>query len=59
MDAKYKVGDLVSIIRDNEIKTTIVFGYASKEDRLLYSLKTEEGEFLLVEESDIIARSYE
>ena len=59
MEAKYKVGDIVSIIRDNEIVTTIVFGYASREDRPLYSLKTEEGEFLLVEESDIIARSYE
>jgi hypothetical protein len=59
MEAKYKVGDIVSIIRDNEILTTIVFGYTSREDRPLYSLKTEQGEFLLVEESDIIARSYE
>tara|TARA_R110000868_G_scaffold356619_1_gene618074 strand:- start:259 stop:438 length:180 start_codon:yes stop_codon:yes gene_type:complete len=59
MEAKYKVGDTVSIIRDNEIITTIVFGYASREDRPLYSLKTEEGEFLLIEESDIIARSNE
>jgi len=59
MEAKYKVGDIVSIIRDNEIITTIVFGYASREDRPLYSLNTKEGEFLLVEESDIIARSYE
>jgi hypothetical protein len=59
MEEKYKVGDLVSIIRDNQIKTAIVFGYASRENRPLYSLKTEQGEFLLVEESDIIARSYE
>lgn len=59
MEAKYKVGDIVSIIRDNEILTTIVFGYASKENRPLYSLKTGQGEFLLVEESDIIARSDE
>jgi hypothetical protein len=59
MEAKYKVGDIVSIIHDNEILTTIVFGYASREDRPLYSLKTGQGEFILVEESDIIARSYE
>ena len=59
MEEKYKVGDIVSIIRDNEILTTIVFGYASREGRPLYSLKTEEGEFLLVEESDIIVRSDE
>ena len=59
MEEKYRVGDIVSTIRDNEIITTIVFGYANREDRPLYSLKTEEGEFLLVEESDIIARSDE
>ena len=59
MEEKYKAGDIVSIIRDNEIITTIVFGYASREDRPLYSLKTGQGEFILVEESDIIARSYE
>ena len=59
MEEKYKVGDIVSIIRDNEIITTIVFGYASREDRPLYSLKTGKGEFILVEESDIIARSYD
>ena len=59
MEEKYKAGDIVSIIRDNEIITTVVFGYANREDRPLYSLKTEEGEFILVEESDIIARSYD
>ena len=59
MEEKYKAGDIVSIIRDNEIITTIVFGYASREDRPLYSLKTGKGEFILVEESDIIARSYD
>ena len=59
MEEKYKAGDIVSIIRDNEIITTIVFGYASREDRPLYSLKTGKGEFILVEESDIIARSDE
>jgi hypothetical protein len=56
MEAKYRAGDIVSIIRDNEIITTIVFGYASRENRPLYSLKTGQGEFLLAEESDIIAR---
>ena len=59
MEEKYKAGDIVSIIRDNEIITTIVFGYANREDRPLYSLKTGKGEFILVEESDIIARSYD
>lgn len=59
MEAKYNIGDIVSIIRDNEIITTIVFGYASRENRPLYSLKTGKGEFILVEESDIIARSDE
>ena len=59
MEAKYNIGDIVSIIRDNEIITTIVFGYASRENRPLYSLKTGQGEFILVEESDIIARSDE
>ena len=59
MEAKYKTGDIVSIIRDDEILTTTVFGYASREGRPLYSLKTGKGEFILVEESDIIAKSYE
>jgi len=59
MEAKYKAGDKVNINRDNEIITTIVFGYASRENRPLYSLKTGQGEFILVEESDIIARSDE
>ena len=54
MEAKYKVGDLVDINRDNEILQVKVFGYFEGQNGIIYSVRTDDGFIILVDESDII-----
>jgi ribosomal protein L21E len=59
MEAKYKAGDKVDINRDNEILQVEVFGYFRGESSLLYSVRTQEGFIILVDEKDILEEPYE
>ena len=58
MEAKYKVGQKVDINRDNEILEVQIFGHFKMRERVLYSVRSE-GQFYVIEESDILERPNE
>jgi len=60
MDAKYKVGDIVIINRDNEILDAEVFGImkSTSGDKPSYSLRVGHN-FYFVDEDRIISISHE
>jgi hypothetical protein len=59
MEAKYKAGDKVNINRDNEILQVEVFGYFRGENSIIYSVRTQEGFIILIDETDILEEPYE